>query len=880
MFFEFRVANTGDVTLKNIEIDESAFGNAAGLGQLTCSNGSLSSVAPGAVLVCTMPYTLTQADVDRGSVANTATASAKPASGGERIAESDVTAGAPTGGAKNGLRVTKTVVGEPGILEDGTTVTFQFVVQNTGHTTLSDVNVVEGEFTGSGGALDVSSCSRQELAPGDSYPCTVNYDLTQVDVDSAKFVSNKAHAEATSPLGAAVEAAESWTTVNGTTVTSLKLVKAAREVEEGKFAAGEPVYFDFEVSNAGTTTIKNVVIDESQFGGTGSLGEVTCSTGSLASIAPNTTVECSAEYLLTQEDVDRGFVENIAQAQGETASGEPVVSDPTSLEQGTSRPTGKVSSSVSVDKTIGLEPVSWKAGAAMSFHFVLTNTGVTTLRNVNVIEGKFTGTGDLTGSTCEPADYLAPNETYECDMSYLLTQEDVDAGTFSNTASASATSPAGNLIVPAEDSTALVEGTAAASLSFQKAVSEISAEDFKAGEKLFYTFTVENTGDLTITNVKIDESGFEGDGKLGAITCESGSLKSIVPGDTVVCGAEYVLTQADVDRGFVKNSASASGDLPPGGGDAGEVASDLAEATSEPEDGKLPISALEITKTVDEPSAKNFKAGASLQYKFIVTNTGNTTLTDAEVLEVDFTGTGSISDLTCPSNRTLLPSETMECTASYKMSQADINAGVVENKASAQALGPVARTRAAGGILVEAEAATATTTVKPLAGLKLTKTASPIKDADFKPGTRVDYQFLVQNVGNVTVNDIEVVEGTFTGSGELSAVTCPTGSTTLDPGESTTCTAHYLLTAADVTAGKVSNTAGVTGKLPGDSGDLKGGGNGEFEIVAPDGQESTAVVKPGGFLVVTGAMVGGLIAAAGALAAGGMVLTRRRRAKI
>lgn len=868
LYFDFRIENTGDVTLKDVKIDESGFMGQGSLGQMTCANGSLSSVAPGEVVTCTMPYTLTQADIDRGSVENVATATAKPSTGGELEEGPETATGEPSGGVKSGLQITKTVQDEPETLSAGEDIVFQFEVENTGNTTLRDVSVVEGEFTGSNGPLDVSSCTWAELKPDKTESCTATYSLTQDDVDE-EFMSNKASATAKDPSGADVSAAESWTTINGTAITNLEMTKTAREVAEGKFAAGESVFFDFEVANTGTTTINNVVIDESEFSGDpANLGTVTCLNGSLDSIAPKTTLNCSVEYTLGQADVDRGYVDNRAQAQGETKPGKPVVSDPA---EATSVPTGEITSSVSVLKTLSQEPATWKAGQAVGFHFLVTNTGVTTLRNVGVVEGAFTGTGALTGLTCAPVAYLTPGGTYECEASYSLTQADVDAGTVSNTASASAVSPEG-AGVTGEDSTATVSGQGTSGMSLAKEVNQISAEDYKAGAKLVYTFTVTNTGDLTIRDVAIDESQFGGAGTLGKITCSEGSLKSIAPSETVVCSADYVLVQADIDAGSVKNTATAGGKLP---GDGGEITTDPEEATGGPEGGAA-LSALSITKTVGEPAAKDFKAGATLNYKFVVTNTGNTTLTEAKVVEGDFTGTGTLSDVSCPDDRTLAPGGTMACSATYQMTQADVDAGSVTNQAWATALGPVPATRAEGGPLVTAEATSATTTVKPLAGLKLTKTASPIKDADFKVGTRIDYQFLVENIGNVTVTDIVVVEGEFTGSGQMSAVTCPEDPLTLEPGADATCTAYYTLTDADVKAGALTNTATVAGTLPG-GGDLSGGGDGEFEITGPDEQESTAVLKPGGSLAVTGATVTGILGAGMLLLALGCFLVVSKR---
>jgi hypothetical protein len=80
-------------------------------------------------------------------------------------------------------------------------------------------------------------------------------------------------------------------------------------------------------------------------------------------------------------------------------------------------------------------------------------------------------------------------------------------------------------------------------------------------------------------------------------------------------------------------------------------------------------------------------------------------------------------------------------------------------------------------------------------------------------GDTVTYHFLVTNTGSVTLTDLSIDETAFTGTGHLSAITCPV--TTLAPGRATTCTATYTVTAADVRTQSVDNTAVALGDDPG-----------------------------------------------------------------
>jgi len=92
--------------------------------------------------------------------------------------------------------------------------------------------------------------------------------------------------------------------------------------------------------------------------------------------------------------------------------------------------------------------------------------------------------------------------------------------------------------------------------------------------------------------------------------------------------------------------------------------------------------------------------------------------------------------------------------------------------------------------------------------------ANGINDA----GDTIVYSFEVTApaTNNVTINNIAITDATLAALTPPPAITCPI--TSLAPGTSTTCTAAaYTITAADVAAGKIENTASAAGTTPGGS---------------------------------------------------------------
>ena len=109
-------------------------------------------------------------------------------------------------------------------------------------------------------------------------------------------------------------------------------------------------------------------------------------------------------------------------------------------------------------------------------------------------------------------------------------------------------------------------------------------------------------------------------------------------------------TQGDVDAGSVMNSATAQGDPP---GSTTPVISDPSTATVPAEQA----ASISVLKSAEPGSFA--AAGETIHYSFLVTNTGNVTLTSVQVVDTDLPG---LSAIDCP-HTTLAAGASETCTA-------------------------------------------------------------------------------------------------------------------------------------------------------------------------------------------------------------------------
>lgn len=261
-----------------------------------------------------------------------------------------------------------------------------------------------------------------------------------------------------------------------------------------------------------------------------------------------------------------------------------------------------------VDQTVVAPTNETNVGDQINYTMVITNNGGGNLTGITLSDTK------AASLTCVPALSglsLAPGESTTCTGSYTLTQADFDAGEVANTATADS-----NETSSVTDSTAQ---TLPQNPALTLAKSPAPATYTAAGETITYTYTLTNSGNVTLTAPYAVT-----DDKVASLDC-SAAASPLAPGDSTTCSGSYTTTAADVTAGSVTNTASATATF-----DSNPVASNTANAT-------INLAALSITKEVSASAGGpwsdtvNVNVGDTVYYRITVDNTGSANLTGVTV---------------------------------------------------------------------------------------------------------------------------------------------------------------------------------------------------------------------------------------------------------
>jgi uncharacterized repeat protein (TIGR01451 family) len=788
--YRFDVTNTGNVTLTDaITIVDARITDAGGT--ISCPAGPL---APLARTSCTASYAVTQADIDAGSVTNTALAQ----SGAVASAPSSVTVQAQQTPA---LEMVKTAVS----IFDGTTtssvieaqyfvidavVTYNYVVTNTGNTTITDAITVTDNLT-------AVSCPvlPDGLAPAAQTICESTYTVTGNDV-TLTAVTNTARA-----IAGPVRSPITSETVPLDGVPSLGVSKALVQVNgvagTAFTAVGDVLTYQFIVENTGNVSFaRDVSVMDTLLA-----DPVVCfdSQGSTRDLASGDTAVCTATYTVNQDDLDRGQVINEAVAttvfgaDGDTAL---VSSRPARVVSA-----ADVTSALTLVKSAATLPIT-AAGQVLTYTLTIENTGNQRLRSVAATDAL------LPDLICAAA-VLEPGAQLICADTYTVTQADVDAGTLVNTADVSAITPTGAGRT-ATDTLTLDTPAARNALSLSK-VPSVSPFGL-AGSTVTFDLVLRNDGNLTLFDLVVTDPSID-----AGYSC---TVAELAPGESNAdCSVSRAVTQADVDVGSLSNTAFVAGEDAQGNA--------VAAQGSVIVPGPINVSALEVTKVVRDTGSA---VGDVVVFEITAENLGNVSLRNLTISDTFTRADGSVITGAVPvladpavAGDPLLPNVTRVWTLSHTLTQVDLDAGGLVNTATVTGLDPSdAPISDVSDNGVDGDGNTADDpTALPIAavpGIELTKV---LTTSGLIAGDPVVFTLTAVNTGNVSLSDITLSD-TFTRA-DGTAITCAApvlvdpavAGDPLLPTESRVWTLSYTLTQPDIDAGGLANTATVAGTLPG-----------------------------------------------------------------
>ena len=763
--YRFIVTNTGNVTVGDVLLADPMFTP----GEV--SPASFASLRPGEQGVFSAALLVEQADVDAGDIENTATASATDPLAGPDLTSSD-TAVVAVPPAAPGLAVVKSAelddTNVNGVADEGESIEYSFLVRNTGNVTLTGVEVDDAMFA----VPPVGT-----LAPQQEVTVSVPYTVTAADVANGS-VENSATATGTPPSGPDITTPPSETSTE-TVDPALVLDKEGMLADldgDSLASLGEVITYSFEVTNTGNTRLEDVRIDDDFVVGIAP---------TVVTLEPGATFTFTAAYSVTEDDILAGSVVNVATAEGTVPGGVDVESDPDTWSIGAS----PVDDALLIAKSARIVDDNGNTVADLGEHieytFDVRNTGNVTITGIEIVDPRVTGL---------PAPFdLAPGEsrTVVADL-YEVVQADIDAGEVYNSATANGDGPGGPVTSPPGEET-VPTPPAAPALALEKSVAitgPVNANGVADDtEELTYTFTVTNTGNVTVDALTIVDPTVS-----GITSPDSGPL---APGATRTFTATYIVTAADVATpngdGAIVNTAHAEAEDPNGD----PVASSLAGASVPVADPGLLIDKEALLDDANDNGMAD--AGEGILYRFTVTNTGNTELVD--IVIDDARVAASIPVGTIPVGGTAVR------TLAYTVTEADIVAQELVNSATATGFIP-----GTPPTPVSSPEDVASVPLAPdEASVSLEKRAV-LTDLNGNGradvGEQIVYRFTLTNTGSRTVTDVTIDD-------PMVDALLPAPVASLAPGESVVVESDpYTVDENDIAAEEVRNVATATATGP------------------------------------------------------------------
>ncbi len=623
----------------------------------------------------------------------------------------------------------------PGIaIHVGNSVTWTYRVFNDGNVPLSEIAVADDQG-------ESVTCPATTLEVGEFLTCTATGVATPGQYSNVGTVTATG---AGTPVGD-TDPSHYVGVVPGLSIEKSTNGEPATDAPGPFIEVGDPVTWTYEVANIGTTVVVDIAVTDDR-------GVVVSCPFDV--LPPSGSMTCTASGIATS-----GQYENIARVTGtDTAIGE-------SLEGADVSHYFGLDAGISLVKTVNGEDANTAPGPLVAvgdqvvFRFQVTNTGNVPLSWVIVDP-------DVPPIAC-PSITLLPGTSTTC-----FTAAPAAAGQQLNDAMAIGTTPAGTTV---DDTDPANYYGAAGSISIDKFVEGDDADEapgpvLPVGSPVTWTYEVTNTGNVALDDVTVTDT------RGVVVTCPATTLG---PAVSMTCVGSGTVAAGQYTNFGVATGTTTLGlvvrDEDPANHFGGEPGIDIEKLT----DGLADL---------DAPPGVFVEAGTTVEWTFIVTNTGNLPLSQVTASD------DQLGPLTCPAT-TLAVGASMTCTAT-----STATVGQHTNRATATGVDSNDDT------VTDEDDSNHFGVVRSIEVRKLVNgvDANTAPGLEIPVGDEVVMTFEVRNRGNIALLDVEVTDDvglvpTFTG-GDAD------GDGELDPGEVWT----YEASMGPAAPGRFDNVATVT----------------------------------------------------------------------
>ncbi|ERJ60163.1 T9SS C-terminal target domain-containing protein, partial [Sphingobacterium paucimobilis] len=547
------------------------------------------------------------------------------------------------------VEVTKTVdqdnINAPKVLK------YEIKVKNTGEFNLSNVQVLdELEQSGVnnniplviGSAVQTGGIPNNNILEiGETWTYKFEYTVSQSQIDNGNTLINHVSVISTEMPEPTVDIATTTITRNaGISITKKHNLGTSNDCFGLK--VNDKITYTFTVKNTGNVSLNSLNVTSTL---SPRLGNIT-STGQGA-LLPGATREFTAEYIIDQVDINRGFISGSAKVVANTPAGQITgavggkVEIPSDEVKVAICQTGKVS----IEKTVDKQEVS-RVGEELTYTIKVTNTGNIDLEDVTV-EDAMLGLNEVID--------LMVGEVKTYTLKYVVTYNDLLKKSLDNIASATLKT---NEKVTDETST---------SVKFDPEISIVKSADKSEitflGELIEYTIEVTNTGTVDLVSVVVTDPMFPS---------FTGSVGNLAIGETRKIDLTYESVLADIIRGEITNTARVEGTV---GGVTRLRSFNPTTGVIEKLSNEVLVkvvfnNVLEVTKDADKTEVN--KEGEVITYTIKVANKGNYDLTDVVVKDPL---TGMMETI---GNMAIGAEKTFKTT--YKVRRSDFDNGSIVNE--------------------------------------------------------------------------------------------------------------------------------------------------------------------------------------------------------